>query len=137
MRAEGRAEQVVGIGDVGHPIAHGFADGVLEGAAAGGNAGHLGPQQAHAENIQALAAHVLRTHVDHAFEAQKGAHRSGGHAVLAGAGFGDDAALAHAARHQRLAQAVVDLVRAGVQQVFALEVDAGAAQLPGKASGEP
>jgi hypothetical protein len=48
--------------------------------------------------------------------------------VLARAGLGDDAALAHAPRQQRLAQAVVDLVRAGVQQVFALEPDARAAQ---------
>jgi hypothetical protein len=43
--------------------------------------------------------------------------------VLAGAGFGDDARLAHAARQQGLADHVVDLVRAGVVQVFALEED--------------
>ncbi len=45
-----------------------------------------------------------------------------------GAGFGDDALLAHAPREQRLAERVVDLVRAGVEQVFALEVDLGAAE---------
>ena len=47
----------------------------------------------------------------------------GGDAVLAGSGFGDDAVLAHAARQQRLADAVVDLVGSGVEEVFALEVD--------------
>jgi len=52
-----------------------------------------------------------------------------GHAVLSRAGFRDDAALPHAPRQQPLPQRVVDLVRAGVQQVFALEVDARAAQL--------
>ena len=56
--------------------------------------------------------------------------------MLARAGFGDDALLAHALGQQPLAQRVVDLVRAGVQQVFALEVDFGPAQLlrqpPGK-----
>src|SRR5690606_28489707 len=48
------------------------------------------------------------------------------HAVLAGAGLGDDPALAHAAGQQRLADGVVDLVRAGVVQVLALEQDARA-----------
>jgi hypothetical protein len=48
-------------------------------------------------------------------------------AVLARAGLGDDARLAHAAGEQRLPDGVVDLVRAGVVQVFALEVDLRAA----------
>jgi hypothetical protein len=41
--------------------------------------------------------------------------------VLAGARFGDDALLAHALGEKRLAENVVDLVRAGVIQVFALQ----------------
>ena len=84
------------------------------------------------KTLSALAAHVLRAHVDHAVHAQQRADGGGGHAVLAGAGFGDDAPLAHAPGQQRLAQAVVDLVRAGVQQVLALQVDARAAQLLGQ-----
>ena len=44
----------------------------------------------------------------------------GGDAVLARAGLGDDARLAHALGEQRLADDVVDLVRAGVREVFAL-----------------
>ncbi len=43
--------------------------------------------------------------------------------MLAGARLGDDALLAHAQGQQTLADGVVDLVGAGVQQVFALEVD--------------
>ena len=133
---ERAAQQVVGLADVGHPIAHGFADGVFERGAAAGDALHLGAEHAHAEDIQALPPHVFFAHVDHAFEAQQRAHRGGGHAVLSGAGFGDDAALAHAAGEQRLSQAVIDLVRAGVQQVFALEPDARAAQGFGQVFGE-
>ncbi len=53
----------------------------------------------------------------------------------AGAGFGDDAGLAHAAGHQGLADAVVDLVRAGVVQVFALEPDLRPAQFARPARG--
>jgi hypothetical protein len=52
---------------------------------------------------------------------KRGAHRGRGHAVLPRPGLGDDAALAHAAREQHLPDRVVDLVRAGVVEVLALE----------------
>ena len=51
----------------------------------------------------------------------------------AGAGLGDDARLLHAAREQRLPYGVVDLVRTGVVQVLALDVDLRAAALLGQA----
>jgi len=44
----------------------------------------------------------------------------GGYAMLARAGFGDDARLAHLCGEKALADGVVDFVRAGVEQVFAL-----------------
>ena len=128
MRAQRGAEQIMRGVHVGHPVAHGFADGVLERAAAVGDADHFRAQQAHAEDVEALAAHVLFAHVDDAFEAEQRAHGRRGDAVLSRAGFGDDALLAHAPGEQRLPQAVVDLVRAGVQQVFALEINLRAAQ---------
>jgi hypothetical protein len=56
--------------------------------------------------------------------------------VLAGAGLGDDALLAHALGEQALAEGVVDLVGAGVEEVFALEVDTCAAEFFGEALGE-
>ena len=49
--------------------------------------------------------------------------------MLAGAGLGDDPPLAHALRQQRLAERVVELVRAGVVEVLALEVDRASAAL--------
>ena len=52
--------------------------------------------------------------------------------MLAGAGLGDDARLAHPQREQRLAERVVDLVGAGVIEVFALEVDVRAAAFFGQ-----
>jgi hypothetical protein len=78
-------------------------------------------------------AHVLGAHVDDALEAETRADGRGRDAVLAGARLGDDALLAEAAREDRLAQRVVELVCARVHQVLALEVDA----LPrGEALGE-
>jgi len=51
--------------------------------------------------------------------------------VLPGAGLGDDARLPHAPGEQRLAERVVDLVRAGMGQVLALEVDRRPPAAPG------
>ena len=59
-----------------------------------------------------------------------------GDAVLPGAGFGDDARLVHSYGEQSLADSVVDFVRAGVQQVFALQVDARTAEMFREALGE-
>ena len=56
--------------------------------------------------------------------------------MLAGAGLGDDALLAHAPRQHDLAEHVVHLVRAGVVELFALEIDLGAAEMLGQALGE-
>ena len=46
----------------------------------------------------------------------------------AGAGLGDHARLAHPPRQQRLADRIVDLVRPGVVQVLALDVDLRSAE---------
>ncbi len=43
--------------------------------------------------------------------------------MLAGAGLGDDAMLAQAQGEQGLAERVVDLVRAGMVEILALEVE--------------
>ena len=95
---------------------------------------HLGAEQAHPEHVQRLPLHVLGAHVDVALEAEQRAGRRRRHAVLAGAGLGDDPALAHPHREQRLAERVVDLVRAGVRQVLALQEDARAARTPATAA---
>ena len=97
---------------------------------------HLGAQHLHADHVGLLPRHVDRAHIDHAFEAEARAERRGGDAMLAGAGLGDDALLAHAPRHHDLAQHIVDLVRAGVIQLFALEVDFCAPEVIGQAFGE-
>src|SRR5690348_7641989 len=56
--------------------------------------------------------------------------------MLAGAGLSNDAFLAHALSQKCLANAVVDLVRARVQEVFALQVNSGAAKMLCKSASE-
>ena len=115
--------------DVGHPVAQRLVERVLQGATATFHRHHGGTQQLHAVDVGALALHVLAAHVHHAFQAVAGANGGRGHTVLARAGLGDHAWLAHAARQHGLTDGVVDLVRAGVVEVLALEVDLGAAHL--------
>src|SRR5207302_1168308 len=81
------------------------------------------PPPTQAIDVDGLATHVLFAHVHHALESEHRAHRGCRDAVLPGAGLGDDAPLAHALREQPLPDGIVDLVRAGVRQVFALEPD--------------
>ena len=97
---------------------------------------HLGAQHLHAEHVRLLPLDVDRAHVDDALEAEARAGGGGGDAVLAGARLGDDARLAHAPREQDLAHHVVDLVRAGVIELVALEIDFCAAEMLGHPLGE-
>ena len=77
-------------------------------------------------------ANVGRAHEHHAFKSELGAHRRGGDAVHAGSGLGDDARLAHALGQHDLAEHVVHLVRAGVVEIFTLEIDFRAHQAGGR-----
>ena len=129
MRAGHGADDVEGVVHVGDPVAHGFVERVFEGLAARLNRHHGGAQQLHAVDVGALALDVFAAHVNHALQAVACADGGRGHAVLAGTGFGNDARLAHALGQHGLADGVVDLVRAGVVQVFTLEVNLRAALL--------
>mmetsp|Transcript_19189 Transcript_19189/g.60366 ORF Transcript_19189/g.60366 Transcript_19189/m.60366 type:complete len:466 (-) Transcript_19189:822-2219(-) len=129
VRAHGGADDVVRGPYVGDPVAHGLVDRVLEGLGATLRRHHLGAEHLHAEDVQRLAFHVHGAHVDDALQTQQGAGRRRGHAVLARAGLRDDPGLAQALCQQRLAQGVVDLVRAGVGQLLALEPKLGTPKL--------
>ena len=109
--------------DVRDPVADRLARRLLQRLRAEVDAAHLGAEQPHPLDVGPLAAHVLLAHVDDALEAEARADRRGGDAVLPGARLGDDAPLAEPLREHRLAERVVELVRAGVEEVLALEVD--------------
>ena len=123
MRADDAADRVVRLSRRAHPVAHRLVGRVAEGPRAGRH-GHDGrAQRPHVEDVELLAADVLLAHVDRAFQAEQGAGRRRGHAVLPGAGLGDHPRLAHPLGEHDLADRVVDLVGAGVVQVLALQVD--------------
>src|ERR1700730_175256 len=60
----------------------------------------------------------------------------GSDAMLASARLGDDARLAHLHGEKPLADSVVDFVRTGVEEIFALEIDARTAEFCGKSRGK-
>jgi len=135
VRAGDAANDVEGVGDVGHPVAHGFVQRILQGLRAALDRHHLGTQQLHAEHVGRLPLDVLRTHVHGAFHPEAGSDRRGRHAMLPCSRLRDHARLADLACKQCLAHGVVDLVRAGMVQVFTLQVDLRTAEVFGPAPG--
>mmetsp|Transcript_109121 Transcript_109121/g.304172 ORF Transcript_109121/g.304172 Transcript_109121/m.304172 type:complete len:274 (-) Transcript_109121:725-1546(-) len=129
MGANRGADDVVRRADVGDPVPHRLVDRVLERPRAALRGHDLSAHHLHAEDVQRLALHVHRAHVDDALEAQERAGRGAGDAMLARTSLGDHPRLAEALGEQRLAQSVVDLVRAGVGELLALEPQLGAPQL--------
>ena len=136
MRAGDGADAIERRVDIGHPVAQRLVHRVLERLRSGLHRHDLGAEHVHAKHIRLLPLDIDRAHIDDAFEAEARAERRGGDAVHAGAGLGDDALLAHAPRQQNLAEHVVDLVRAGVIELLALEIDLGAATMRGQPLGE-
>src|SRR3954451_18601183 len=121
MRTEHRADDVVRRAHVCDPVADRFVDRVLERAAAARHRHDFRAEEAHAEDVELLPRHVHLAHVDDALQPEERAGGGGGDAVLSRAGLRDDARLSHPLRDQRLPHRVVDLVRAGVIEVLALE----------------
>ena len=56
--------------------------------------------------------------------------------MLSRAGLGDDTVFAHPLREQDLAERIVDFMRAGMEQVFALQVNFRAAEFLGESFGK-
>ena len=129
VRAGGRTKDVVGRLHVGHPVAEGLVDRVLEGRRSSRHGDNFGSEHLHARDVQRLALGVLTSHVDRAVESKESSCGRGGHAVLASAGLGDDTRLAQLLGEQGLTEHVVDLVRARVVQVLALQEHAHTAQV--------
>ncbi len=137
VRAGHGADAVVGVLHMRDPMTQGFVHRVLQRRRTRGDGHDLGAEQLHAEHVGRLAGDVGRAHEDRAGQVEQRADRRRRHAVLARAGLGDHAPLAHAAGEQDLAEHGVDLVRAGVVELVALEVDFRAAQTFGETLREP
>mmetsp|Transcript_4117 Transcript_4117/g.15030 ORF Transcript_4117/g.15030 Transcript_4117/m.15030 type:complete len:361 (+) Transcript_4117:43-1125(+) len=122
VRTRDRAQNVVRVLDVRHPITNSLARRVLQRRRTRTHRSHGGAEQTHTEHVELLAFHIRGAHVNDALEAETRTHRRRRHTVLTGTSFSDNTLLTHALRQQRLSNRVVNLVRARVVQVFALQV---------------
>ena len=123
MRADDAPDDVERVLDPRGPLAESFVRRVLEGARPALDGMHGRAEQLHHVDVERLTLDVDRAHVDVDRDPELRADRRGRDPVLPRARLGDDPGLPHAPREQRLADRVVDLVRAGVVEVFALEDD--------------
>ena len=115
-----RAQEIMRVFEARRPVAQRLVDRVLERPPAAFDRDDGGAHQLHAEDVELLPLDIFRAHIDDRFETEQRADNGSGDAVLPGAGFGDQAALAHALRQQTLRQHLVGLVRAAVKQVLPL-----------------
>src|SRR6478672_6655484 len=106
--------------DVRDPVADRLARRLLERLRPELDRPHLGAEQAHPLDVRRLPAYVFGAHVHDAVEAEPRADGRGRDAVLTGARLGDDPPLAEAPREHGLAERIVELVCARVEQVLAL-----------------
>ena len=121
MRTGRGTEAVVRVVRVGHPVAQRLVDRVLQRRRTVVNRDDLRAEQSHPCDVECLPVGVDAAHVDDALHTEQCAAGRGGHTVLTGTGLGDDAGLTHALGEQQLTEHVVDLVRTGVVEVFALQ----------------
>ena len=65
-----RAQQVVGVINAGHPVAHRLIDRVLQGAAARRDRNNIGTKQSHSGHVQCLPLGIFFAHVDRALKVE-------------------------------------------------------------------
>jgi len=121
---------------IGDPVAQRLIHCVLQRLGTRLDGADLGTEDLHPQHVRLLPLDVHRTHVDDARQTELGAQSRSCDAVHARASLGNDAPLAHAPGQHDLAKHIVDLVRAGVIELLALEIDFRAAAVLGEPLGE-
>src|SRR5882762_5423577 len=129
MRSQDTPQQIMRGPHIRDPIPHRLVDRILQCFLPGINPPHLSPQQPHAKHIQLLPPHVLRSHIDDALKPKQRTYGRRSHPMLPGASLRNNPLLPHAPRQQRLPQAVINLVRTRVQQIFPLQINLRSAQI--------
>ena len=129
MRADHRPNGIDIVRRVFQVFLKGAVDRLFQGGRTAGDRYQFAAENAHLGNIRVFFLDIHLTHVNLAGNAYQRAGGGQRHTVLAGASLGDHFLLAHELGQQRFTQAVIDLVRPGVVQVFSLEMNLRAAEL--------
>ncbi len=126
MRPGDTADYVKCIVDISYPVPDRLVHSVLEGLAAGLYRVDLRAQQLHTQDVRGLTHDVFAAHIDLALKTEERRDRGRGHSVLPGAGLGDDALFTHTPGKQDLTYSVIDLMRARMAEVLALQINISA-----------
>ena len=90
---------------------------------------HRCAEQTHFINVQCLTLCVFLTHKYFTFHAHQCCHCRCRHSVLTSSGLRNDTGFSHFLRQQYLTEHVVDLMRTGMVQILALQVNLRAAKI--------
>ena len=129
MRPGHGADHIKGVFGSRDPVADRLVHRILQRRRTGRDRNHPRPQRFHALHIRRLPLDVDRAHEHVALHPEQRRDGRGADAVHPRAGLRDQPGLAHPPRQQRLPDGVVDLVRAGMVQVLALQIDFRAARV--------
>ena len=105
------------------PVSDGFVCAVFQCLVSAVYRHHLRSEHTHTFHIDMLALYIKGSHIDGAWHIHECADCGCCHAVLSCAGFGYDACLAHFPCKENLSEGVVNLVCAGVVEVFSLQIE--------------
>ena len=122
MRAHRRPDDIVCILHATCPLAHRLVYCIFQNLGAGFHVVNLRSEKFHPVNIKLLSLTVALPHEHLAFQSQQCCSCGGCDAMLSGASLCDDPCLSHLLGKQNLPQAVIDLVRPGMVQIFPLQV---------------
>src|SRR5713226_9441883 len=93
---------------------------------------HLGTEHLHPVHVQFLPVHVLDPHVDFRAQSQSGARHSGSNPMLSRPCFSNDPPLPHFPSKESLAESIVDLVRATMQEILSFQLNPSPSSVTGQ-----
>ena len=129
MRADCRSDNIVRVGRMTAPVADRLVGRIFQRHIAGSNGDDRRAQHLHLLHVCMLAFHIRLTHIDDTFHIHQRRDGSGRHAMLPGSRLGDDTGFPHPACQQDLPDRVVDLMSAGMVQVFTFQINLAAIHL--------
>src|SRR5712692_3227208 len=97
---------------------------------------HLGTEHLHPVHVQFLPIHVLASHVDFRVQSQSRARHSGSDPMLSRSGFSNDPPFPHFLGKEGLAESIVDLVSATMQEILSLQVDSSPSNMASQIGGK-
>ena len=122
MGADCRPDDIICVGRMAAPVADRFIGRIFQCHITRSYGDDRRAQHLHFLHVCMLAFHIRLTHINDTFHIHQRTDSSGCHAVLSGSRLGYDTGFSHPAGQQDLSDRVVDLMSAGMVQIFTLQI---------------